>query len=88
MGWISRSDLDPALAKALENVRPGSWSGKLVMNNTIARVYVAETRQAMPSQLEGYRERVMSNIFGNRVELEARRFMQNLRQRAFLDVRL
>jgi len=42
----------------------------------------------MPEKLNQYREKVLSNLFGNRVELEARRFMQNLRQRAFLDIRL
>lgn len=88
LGWVVQNDLDPELAKALEDVEPGRWSEVVTVNGNMARIYVADSRQAMPAQLNAYRERVMNNIFGNRVELEARRFMQNLRQRAFLDVRL
>ncbi len=88
LGWVVQNDLDPELAKALEDVEPGRWSDVVTVNGNMARIYVADSRQAMPAQLNAYRERVMNNIFGNRVELEARRFMQNLRQRAFLDVRL
>ena len=88
LGWIVQGDLEPDLAKALDGIKPGHWSGSVTVNDTIARVYLADTKQVMPEKLGAYRERVMNSLFGNRVELEARRFMQNLRQRAFLDVRL
>lgn len=88
LGWMSESDLEPELAKVVEKVSPGHWSDSVTLNDTTARVFVGDTKQAMPAKLEAYRERVMDNMFSNRVELEARRFMQNLRQKAFLDVRL
>lgn len=88
LGWVVQSDLEPELAKALEDIQPGNWSKSVAVNGNVARVFVADTKQAMPAKLGAYRERVMNNMFGNRVELESRRFMQNLRQRAFLDVRL
>jgi parvulin-like peptidyl-prolyl isomerase len=88
LGWIVKSDLEPDLAKAVEGLKPGQWSDNVTVNGTTARVYMADDKQAMPAKLAEYRERVLNSIYGNRVELEARRFMQNLRQRAFLDVRL
>ena len=88
LGWVTQTDLDPILAKAIGNSHSGSWTGTVTVNGNSARLYLANTRQIMPEKLNQYREKVLSNLFGNRVELEARRFMQNLRQRAFLDIRL
>jgi peptidyl-prolyl cis-trans isomerase SurA len=88
LGWLVQDDLETGLSKAVGSTKPGRWSNSVTVDGTTARVFVAGTRQMMPEKLNAYREKVMNNIFGNRVELEARRFMQNLRQRAFLDVRL
>ena len=88
LGWMVVGDLEPELAKAVEGLKPGQWSNSVTVNGTTARIYMADTKQAMPEKLAQYREKVLNSIYGNRVELEARRFMQNLRQKAFLDVRL
>lgn len=88
LGWLVQADLETDLANAVAGSKTGRWSKSVTVNGNTARVYVADTRQAMPEKLSAYRDRVMSSIFANRVELESRRFMQNLRQRAFLDVRL
>ncbi len=88
LGWLVQADLETDLAKAVAGSNTGRWSKSVTVNGNTARIYVADTRQAMPEKLSAYRDRVMSSIFANRVELESRRFMQGLRQRAFLDVRL
>lgn len=88
LGWMVQKDLDETLAKIVADTKPGRWSDNVTINGTTSRVFVADTKQAMPAQLDAYRERVMNNIYSNRVELESRRFMQTLRQRAFLDIRL
>ena len=88
LGWVTQTDLEPALAKAIGQGRPGRWTGTISVNGNSARLYLGNTRQVMPENLNKYREKVLNNLFTNRVELEARRFMQNLRQRAFLDIRL
>ncbi|RYG61731.1 MAG: hypothetical protein EON60_02435 [Alphaproteobacteria bacterium] len=88
LGWLVQADLEKDLAKAIAGSKTGRWSDSVTVNGNVARIYVADTRQAMPEKLSAYRERVMNSIFSNRVELESRRFMQSLRQRAFLDVRL
>lgn len=88
LGWMVQDDLEPELAKAVQGLKTGEWSDSVTVNGTVARIYMAGNKQEMPKKLAEYRERVMNSIFGNRVELEARRFMQNLRQKAFLDVRL
>lgn len=88
LGWVVQNDLDETLGKVVGSTRVGSWSDSVSVNGTTARVFVGDTKQIMPAQLDAYRERVMNNLYGSRVELESRRFMQTLRQRAFLDVRL
>lgn len=88
LGWMVQANLEKDLADAVAGSKTGRWSDSVTVNGNTARVFVADTKQAMPEKLAAYRERVMQNIFGNRVELESRRFMQSLRQRAFLDVRL
>lgn len=88
LGWLVQADLDSELAQAIAGSNTGRWSKSMTVNGNTARIYVADTRQAMPEKLSAYREKVMASIFSNRVELESRRFMQSLRQRAFLDVRL
>lgn len=88
LGWVVQGDLQDDLQKALQGVKVGRWSDDVVINGNLSRVYVADTRQALPAKLQAYRDRVMENLYANRVELEARRFMQMLRQRSFVDVRL
>ncbi len=88
LGWLVQADLEPDLANAVAGSKTGRWSNSINVNGNVARIYVADTKQAMPEKLAAYRDRVMQNIFSNRVELESRRFMQSLRQRAFLDVRM
>jgi peptidyl-prolyl cis-trans isomerase SurA len=88
LGWVTLDNLETDIAKAVEKTSVGRWTKSLNVNGKTSRIYVATTRQVMPEKLTAYRDKVMSSIFANRIELESRRFMQNLRQRAFLDVRL
>jgi peptidyl-prolyl cis-trans isomerase SurA len=88
LGWMAPGDLQEGLQKALTNVKQGQWSAPTEAGSNVAVLYVAGQREVMPANLEAYRQRVFDNIFNNRVELETRRFLQTLRQRAFVDVRL
>lgn len=88
LGWVTQNDLDSDISQAIVKTKPGQWTKTVTVNGNAARVFVADTRQAMADKLAAYRDRVLKNMYGNRVELESRRFLQNLRQRAFLDIRL
>lgn len=88
LDWVAMDDLQPQLQQALKDVKVGDWSPEVQIDDDFGRVYVAGTRQSMPQALQVYRERVSANLLDNRMELAARRFMRELRQRAFVDVRL
>lgn len=88
LGWVTQKDLEADLAAAIAKTKPGRWTKTVTINGNTARVFVGNTRQAMADNLTAYRDRVLQNMYSNRVELESRRFLQNLRQRAFLDIRL
>lgn len=88
LDWVSVDDLQPELQQALKDIKPGNWSPEVQIEGNFGRVYVADTRQSISQALQVYRERVTANLLDNRMELAARRFMRELRQRAFVDVRL
>ncbi|NBV54305.1 MAG: hypothetical protein EBR79_01160 [Proteobacteria bacterium] len=88
LGWVTTADLQPELQAALANVKVGRWSDDVPVSGNVARVFVAGTREVLPAKLEEYRERIRTNLTESRLELNARRFMRELRQRAFVDIRL
>lgn len=88
LGWVATGVLQPDVAKAVAETKPGRWTKLLSSANQLSMLYVAETRQVMPPAILALRERVAQNLRANRTELEARRFMRELRQRAFVDIRL
>lgn len=88
LGWVAPGDLQTEIQNALKGLKPGQWTGTVRVGGNSARLFVADSRKALPAKLQVYRQKVMDSLYGNRVELESRRFMQMLRQRAFVDVRL
>lgn len=88
LGWVQVDDLQPDVAKALDNVKAGRWSDTVTVGGNIGRIYLADSQQVMPKNLEVYRAKVMESLASTRAELGARRFMRELRQKAFVDVRL
>jgi peptidyl-prolyl cis-trans isomerase SurA len=88
LGWVPQAALQPQVAKAVEATKVGEWSKVLEAPTQFSQIFVAGTRQTMPPEVLALRERVGQNLRTNRTELEARRFMRELRQRAFVDIRL
>lgn len=88
LGWVAPGDLQTEIQNALKGLKPGKWTDTVKVGPNSVRLFVADTRQTLPEKLQAYRQKVMDSLYGNRLELESRRFMQDLRQRAFVDVRL
>ena len=87
LGWINLTDLEGPVQQVITDLKPGQWSPDLNAGNRLGRIYVADVRQIMPPKLLEYRKRVTDNLSANRLELAARRLMQELRQKAFVDIR-
>ncbi len=88
LGWVKAEALQPDVAKAVLQTKPGHWTDILVAPAQLSTIFVAGTRQVIPPELLALRERVSQNLRASRTELEARRLMRELRQRAFVDIRL
>jgi peptidyl-prolyl cis-trans isomerase SurA len=88
LGWISLKDLAPEWQEAMAKTKVGEWTSVTVAGKTTGRLFVAETREVVPDELTKLREKVNQQLYGNRMELETRRYLRELRQRAFVDVRL
>ncbi len=88
LGWVPQAALQPAVREAVTRTKPGNWSGLVDDRGQLSRLYVAEVRHVMAPEVIALRERVQQSLKASRIELEGRRFMRELRQRAFVDIRL
>jgi peptidyl-prolyl cis-trans isomerase SurA len=88
VGWVPLNALQPEVKKAVERTKVGTWSTVVEDKGQISRIFVAEERRVMPPEALALRERVQKSLLSSRVEMEGRRFMRELRQRAFVDIRL
>jgi peptidyl-prolyl cis-trans isomerase SurA len=93
MGWFASGELNPQLEDALDKLEPGQISGVIRtplgwhiirLDNVRTTKPVDENDEANMAQ---YRARVREHLTANRVELESRRLMREMRQRAFVDIR-
>lgn len=88
LGWMATEDLSAQLASAAKELESaGDWSKPTLVDGQLMTLTVTGSRQVLPKELNVYRDRVRGNLMNNRLELEVRRFMRELRQRAFVDVR-
>jgi hypothetical protein len=85
---VPQAALQPAVREAVTRTKPGNWSGLVDDRGQLSRLYVAEVRHVMAPEVIALRERVQQSLKASRIELEGRRFMRELRQRAFVDIRL
>jgi peptidyl-prolyl cis-trans isomerase SurA len=88
LGWVPAAALQPEVQAAIKNARVGKWTGEVGTRGQLSRLFVANTRQVMPEEVLALRQRVGQNLMNSRTELESRRFVRELRQRAFIDIRL
>ncbi len=88
IGWLKTDNLDLKIASALKNTKPRTVS-KIIENDNKLELYLIKSKRERKSeQFVKYRERVRSRLTNNRIELLARKFLRNLRRKAYIDIRL
>ncbi len=87
MGWVDADKIAPELKAPLAKVGKNGLTRPLTVNGVEMVVFKADERKVMPAALNTYRDRVYNHLFNQRMEQEARKFMRDLRQRAFVDLR-
>lgn len=88
LGWVDADGLKPALADVVKHMSKGSFSGIISTLEGLHYLYVKDERFTKPDEMANYRERVRKHLTENRTELEARRFMRDLRRNAYVDIRI
>lgn len=88
LGWVPAEALQPEVLTAVRQTKIGRWSPEVRMNGQLSRLFVAASKQVVPEEVQMLRQRVGQNLMNSRLELESRRFVRELRQRAFIDIRL
>ena len=94
LGWVELDGLQPAVREVVAATKNASWSAPFTIPGTgnqparRARIFVADSRQTLPRELTELRTRIAGRLTQTRTEQEARRFMRELRARAFVDIRL
>jgi peptidyl-prolyl cis-trans isomerase SurA len=92
MGWFASGELNPQLEDALDKLQPGQYSGiiRTPLGWHIIRldnVRATKPLEANEDNMAEYRARVREHLTANRLELESRRLMREIRQKSFVDIR-
>lgn len=88
LGWVKTADLNLETIKALKGFDPNTRSDVLMEGNKMVVYLVKGKRVRMSEQFEKYRERIRERLSDNRTELLARKFLRDLRRKAYIDIRL
>lgn len=88
LGWMNEGDMPMDHLETVRNMEKGEFSDVIESDNRVTILHLAGAREQMPEKLRQYRERVRSRVLANRVELNARRFMRDLKRKAYIDIRL
>lgn len=88
LGWVDADGLKPALADVIKHMAKGQFSGIISTPEGMHYLYIKDERFTKPDEMANYRERVRKHLTENRTELEARRFMRDLRRNAYVDIRI
>jgi peptidyl-prolyl cis-trans isomerase SurA len=90
--WVHPAQLDPILARALSNATAGMISEPIRTEAgfTLVKVYDTRSRQAQEEKdqtPEAETERAKNRIFQQKIELEAQKYLRNLRRNSFIEIR-
>jgi peptidyl-prolyl cis-trans isomerase SurA len=88
LGWISIDGLSMDMLRTLKKTDPNTKSKLIETNSKMEIYFIKSKRTVMSEQFQKYRDRVRERLTDNRVELLARKFLRNLRRKAYIDVRL
>lgn len=88
MGWKNKEELPQSYITAISGLEKGDFSEIIEDEKRITILYYGGDRERLPVALRNYREKVKSRLITSRIDLNARRFMRDLRRKAYVDIRL
>ncbi|MBI1363025.1 MAG: hypothetical protein GC134_03490 [Proteobacteria bacterium] len=88
MGWLSLKDLPQEFQDALKGLKKGQFSTIVAGDSGVHLFYLADRRDRPNKMLEAYRTRVTDRLVESRGDRLTRRFLRDLRRKAYIDIRL
>jgi peptidyl-prolyl cis-trans isomerase SurA len=88
MGWLPLRDLPQEFQTAIEKLKKGQFSQVVKTDNGVHLFYLADRRERPNKVLEVYRTRVTDRLVESRGDRLTRRFLRDLRRKAYIDIRL
>lgn len=87
-GFRSIDTLPDTLADISDRLKVGKASKVQETDNVLTIVFNAGERERLPERLLVLRNRLSDRLYANRLELTQRRFLRDLRKKAYIDIRL
>lgn len=86
LGTVAVSDLSPTLRDSVADLDAGQMTAPARTDDGVQVLMVCSRKDAKPTMPS--RETIRANLEGQRLEMLAQRYLQDLRRQAFIDVRI
>ncbi len=88
LGWVEEKDLLAPLAQALKDLIPGTLSKPIETQMGVHLLMVENVKESQPFPFEQVEREIRAQLLQQRGEEAYREWLNNLKQKAFIDVRL
>ncbi len=88
MGAQPLENLPSAFKLSPKNIKSGRTTRIIKTDSGWQTLFIAGTETKLPAKLGEYRTRIRKRLVENRLDLAARHFLRELKEQAFIDVRL
>jgi parvulin-like peptidyl-prolyl isomerase len=88
LGWVEEKDLLAPLEQALKNMIPGTLSRPIETQAGIHLLIIDDVKESQPYPFEQVEQEIHARLSKKRGEEAYREWLKNLKQKAFIDVRL
>jgi peptidyl-prolyl cis-trans isomerase SurA len=88
IGWVSPSDLQPELARALETMKPGEVSGVIETKQGFYLLRVAARERGKSEKLSLSREKIREELEKTELDRNFDAFVRGLREKALVEIKL
>ena len=88
LGWVQKGELLPPLSHVVKDWKPGRLSAPIETNLGFHLIMVVEVRPSQPQPFEEVERDIQALLFKKRSEQGYREWLADLKQKAFIEVKL
>lgn len=88
LGWVKWADLAPQWKEVLRSTSPGSMTEPFSLQGQTAILYLEDMQKGQVQPLSAVRDRIADTLRGPKFEKQLETYLQRLRDKAVVDIRL